>query len=128
MQKLIFIVLSVFIGMSTYAQENSEKILGKWTNEDQTRVIEFVKNGDEFEAIVRQAENPEGIGRKPITSLKYHKENTYKGGTVHIFARNTTAKCSAKIINKNELEIKAEFGIISRTNTWRRINIENSGT
>ncbi len=85
MQSFILFIASTLLGISTFAPTNNDTILGQWTNEDNSRVLEFVKNGSEYEAIVRKAELPAYIGKKQITSLKYDKKNAYVDGTLHIF-------------------------------------------
>lgn len=121
MQKLILFTIGFLMHFSvhTYAQTN-DKILGKWTNEERTRVIEFVKNGNTYEALIRSAEDPSLIGKKQITGLK-NKGNEYYGGTLHIFQKDKKLKCSASISSDNHLKLTASYGLISKTQTWKKL-------
>jgi hypothetical protein len=52
---LMLLVLAVALATGTRAQSSADVVLDKWTNEDQTRVIEFVKDGSGYQALIRQA-------------------------------------------------------------------------
>ncbi|PWG81507.1 DUF2147 domain-containing protein [Pararcticibacter amylolyticus] len=121
MQKMIILTVSLFIGFCVFAQTDNDKILGKWTNEDKSRVIEFVKNGDAYDAIIRQANDESLAGKKQITSLQKDGINTFKNGTVHVLKKSKTARCTAKLVNDDKLEITATFGMMSRKQTWSRV-------
>jgi uncharacterized protein (DUF2147 family) len=103
-------------------QNINDKLLGQWTNDDQNRVLEFVKNGSAYDAIIREADLPSHIGQKQITSLKHKKENYYKGGTLHILQKDRTAKCTAKLLSENQLELKVSMGLISKSAVWTRVS------
>lgn len=118
--KTLFAIALVVFGMSMKAQTSEDKILGKWTNEDKTRVIEFVKNGTSYDAIIRKAENGGVIGKKQISGLKPSGENNYENGTVYII-KSRTASCSAQITKDDLLNIKASYGMMSKTQVWTRL-------
>lgn len=119
--KILFALALVVFGMSMKAQTSGDKILGKWTNEDKTRVIEFVKNGTSYDAIIRKAENGSVIGKKQISGLKPSGENNYVNGTVYIIKKSRTASCSAQITKDDLLNIKASYGMMSKTQVWTRL-------
>lgn len=121
MQKFVFLMLGVLLGISAGAQSTGDKILGKWMNEDKSRIIEFIKNGSAYEAVIRKAENQSLVGKKQITSLKYKKGNAYNGGTLHIFQRNKKVNCSAKFESDTKLELKASIGLMSTTQVWIKV-------
>ncbi len=114
-------MVSVLLGISTYAQSNNDKILGKWTNEDKSRVIEFVKNGSSYDAIINKAESSSLVGKKQITALKHSKENHYTDGTLHIIQKGKTASCSAKLVSDTKLALKASIGFMSKTQVWTKL-------
>jgi uncharacterized protein (DUF2147 family) len=122
MQRLILLMLCGIWGIGTFGQNINDKILGQWTNDEQDRVLEFVKNGSVYDAIIREADPSSFIGQKQITSLKHNKENDYKGGTLHIFQKGRTAKCSAKLLSENQLELKVSMGLISKSTVWTRVS------
>lgn len=121
MQRLFFLMVSVLLGISTYAQNSNDKILGKWTNKDKSRVIEFVKNGSAYEAVIIKAESSSLVGKKQITALKHNKDNAYKDGTLHIIQKGKTANCSAKLVSDTKLELKASIGFMSKIQVWKKI-------
>ncbi len=121
MQSLMFLMFSAILGMGTINSNDSDKILGQWTDEDQTRILEFVKNGDVYEAIIIEADPASYIGKKQITSLKFHKKNVYKDGTLHILKKDRTATCSAKLISDTEMKLKVSIGMMSKSAVWTKL-------
>lgn len=119
--KTLFALAFIILGISMKAQTSGDGILGKWTNEDKTRVIEFVKNGTSYDAIIRKAENGSAIGKKQISGLKPNGENNYVNGTVYLIKKSKTASCSAQITKDNLLNIKASYGMMSKTQVWTRL-------
>lgn len=114
-------MVSILLGTSIDAQSSNDQILGKWTNEDKSRVIEFVKNGSSYDAVIIKAENASYIGKKQITNLKSDKNNAYKGGTLHVYQKEKTANCSAKLVSRTKLELKASVGIMSKSQVWTKV-------
>ena len=84
MQKLTLTLLVYLLNLTIYAQNGAEKIWGKWANEDKSRVIEFVQNGDKYDAIICGASDKSIIGKKRITGLKPFSDETYSDGTQSI--------------------------------------------
>ncbi|MBK8493212.1 MAG: DUF2147 domain-containing protein [Saprospirales bacterium] len=121
MQQFIFLSLCMLFCMSTFAQNTNDRILGQWTDEDHTRVLEFVRNGSFYDAIIREAEPSSLIGKKQITSLKYDTGNAYKDGLLHAFQKGKTANCSAKLLEDNKLQLKASKGLTSKSSVWTRV-------
>lgn len=118
--KNLILMMFVFWGINSFAQTTDNSILGKWTNEDKTRVIEFVKNGNAYDAIVRSAEDKSLIGKKQISGLTQKDATSFVNGTVYIFKRNRTAKCSANL-NGKFLQLQASMGLMSKSQTWTRL-------
>lgn len=124
MKKIIIttqFLLSIF-SISINAQILTiDVIKGKWTNEDKSRVIEFVQNGNTYEAIIRYDEDKSLVGQKQISGLQISGENTFKNGTVHIIKKGKSAKCTAKILSNNKLELRASNGLISKSQIWTKL-------
>lgn len=114
-------MVSILLGTSIYAQASNDQILGKWTNEDKSRVIEFVKNGSYYDAVIIRSVNVSYIGKKQITNLKSDKDNAYKGGTLHVYQKGKTASCSAKLVNGTKLELKASNGFMYKSQVWTKV-------
>lgn len=122
MKRLFFALVIILIGVKVSAQVSGDKILGKWINEDKTRIIEFVKNGSAYDAIIRKAENSDVIGRKQITQLVSAGEGTYNNGIIHVIKGNKTVNCKANLLTNGKLEIKGSKGLISKSQVWGRYN------
>lgn len=121
MQQFIFLSLCMLFSMSAMAQNTNDRILGQWIDQDQTRVLEFVKNGSSYDAIIREAEPNSLIGKKQISSLKYDKGNAFKDGLLHVLQKGKTATCSAKLLDDNKLQLKASKGLASKLSVWTRV-------
>ncbi len=125
MQHLMLLLASVLLGINPFPSETNDQILGKWANEDQTGVLEFVKNGSSYDAIILEAKNPAYIGEKQITSLSYHKKNQYKGGTLYAFEKGQTLNCAAKLISDTQLELRMSKGPFTQKRTLTRLEEPN---
>ncbi|MDF2551059.1 MAG: hypothetical protein K0R77_334 [Chryseobacterium sp.] len=121
MQKIILMVTGLLFSLNIFAQTTHDKILGKWTNEDKTRIIEFVKSGDAYDAIIRKAEDNSIVGKKQITALKATGTTSFADGTLHIIKKGKTAKCTASLSGDTMLYIKASHGMMSKTLTWTKL-------
>lgn len=106
---------------AAYAQTatTADGIVGKWTNEDKTRILEFVKNGTTYEAVIVQAPDQQMVGKKQITGLQY--ANGSYTGSVYLPKKNKTLPCTIKLKNATTLELSAKAGFMSKTQTWTRI-------
>lgn len=121
MQRVVSILTVVLLGLHVFAQAVNDKILGRWINEDQTRVIEFVRNGNNYDAIIRKADDKSLIGKKQITGLQSSGVTSFINGTIHIIKKGKTAKCTATLSADGKLYIEASYGMMSRSQTWTRV-------
>lgn len=120
--KSIFMIAFALFGINTWAQQATNPILGKWTDEKGERMFEIVQNANgSYDAIIRKAENRDVIGKKQITSLKASNNKTYQNGTIHLFSRGKTGKCSAKLLDAKTLEVTGKVGVFSKTAIWKKI-------
>ncbi|NCT73737.1 MAG: DUF2147 domain-containing protein [Chitinophagaceae bacterium] len=120
--KAVVLMLISISGMITglSAQTSGDAILGKWTNEDKTRVIEFVKAGSGYEAIIKEAPDKSLIGVKQLTGLEYDGAG-YKG-QVHLPKKGKSYNCSLKVKADGLLELTAKAGIMSKSQLWKKVN------
>lgn len=121
---LVTFLLAVFLGntMTNYAQTastNADSILGKWTNADKTKIIEFLKNGNAYEAIVRKAGNSESIGKKMITDLAFNGKKYI--GKVYIPKTKKKYDCSIVFLNSKTIELTAKSGFMSQSRQWTKV-------
>lgn len=121
MQRIILIITCLTLNLSLFAQSDNNPILGKWTNEDKTRVIEFVENGTTYDAIIREAEDKSLLGKKQISGLKSTDGVNFLNGTLYIIKRGKSSKCSAKLLGSDQLQLKASYAGISKTQTWTKL-------
>jgi uncharacterized protein (DUF2147 family) len=124
MQHLMLLALWALFSMGPAGNEPSDQILGQWTNEDRSGVLEFVKNGSDFDAIVRKAPIPDYIGKTQIASLKFQKDNRYEGGTFYAFKKDKTLRCAATLYSANELELKLSKGPMTQKRILTRFHPE----
>lgn len=116
----MIMVVAALWGMTAHAQSAEENILGQWTVKEKGHVIEFVKQGDTYEAVIKKTDEAAYIGKKQITELKYHKKNQFKGGTFYAHRKGKELPCSVKLLEDNQLELTIDLGITSRSQVWTR--------
>ena len=122
MQQFFHVILFVVLGARLLTQNINDKTFGQWTDDNQARLIEFVKNYSAYEAIIRAADLYFLIGKQQITSLGYAQENDYRGGALHIIQKDRTAKCLVKLLSENQLELKVSMGSISKSAVWTQVS------
>lgn len=115
----IAIFLLTAIIADAKAQSNSDDILGKWTNEDKTRVLEFVKTGSDYEAVIKEAPDKTLVGKKQITGLK-HNNGSYKG-SLYLPKRGKILPCTLTIKSDSSLQLSAKAGFMSQSQTWTKV-------
>ncbi len=101
------------------AQTNPDNILGKWTNEDKTRVLEFAKRGNFYEAVIQEAPDKNLIGQKQITNLRYD-DGVYRGN-LYLPKRGKTLSCTISVKDNSKMELSAKAGMMSQSQTWTRV-------
>lgn len=114
----IFVLTALFT--TAQAQTSADNILGKWTNEDKTRVLEFIKSGDNYEAIIKESQDKSLVGKKQITDLKYGN-GSYKGN-VYLPKRGKTFPCTLTIKSDGSLQLSAKAGFMSQSQIWTKVN------
>lgn len=119
--KILSIAIFLFTALTTMGQAhtNADSILGKWTNEDNNRVLEFIKTGSSYEAVVKEAPDKNLIGKKQITGLIY-KNGTYKG-SVYLPKRGKTFPCTLTVKSDGSLQLAAKAGFMTQVQIWRRV-------
>jgi uncharacterized protein (DUF2147 family) len=116
---LALIVFAVGLLTTAYAQTNGDTILGKWTNEDKTRVLEFVKAGTGYDAIIREAPDQDLIGKKQLTRMAY--SNGIYTGNVLLPKKGKSYSCTLKMKTDMTMELTAKAGFMSRSQVWARV-------
>jgi hypothetical protein len=80
----------------------------------------MVKNGTLYEGIIRESEHPSVVNVKQISSLKHDKDNTYKDGSFYVIRKDKKINCSATLVNDTVMELKVNFGPMSKKILWNR--------
>lgn len=120
MKPLLMII--IFIGgllTVAKAQTNVDAILGQWTNEDKSRVIEFIKNGSSYNAVIKKAPDNSIVGKDQLTGLVY-KNGSYSG-KVNVLKKGKSYPCTVSVKNDGTLQITARAGFISKSQTWIKV-------
>ncbi|MGC3979347.1 MAG: hypothetical protein QM751_14655 [Paludibacteraceae bacterium] len=74
MKKLILLTVTLLMRVGLFAQNQNDMILGEWENKEKTHIVEFVKNGNTYEAIIRKSKNSSVIGKKTNCRIKTIKQ------------------------------------------------------
>lgn len=119
--KRLLMILSLVAGSfsTTYAQKNPDDILGKWTNEDKSRVFEIVKSGNGYNAVIQEAPSKDIIGKNQLVDLLYN-DGIYKG-KVYLPKKGKGYPCTVVVKSDGTLELTAKAGFMSRSQTWTRV-------
>ncbi|MAN27568.1 MULTISPECIES: DUF2147 domain-containing protein [Mesonia] len=120
--KNLLMTMLFAIGLSASAQEVQDPMIGLWKDGSSDRTFEVVQNSaGSYDAIIHKAENKDVIGKKQITNLKAVGNKKYDGGTIHLFSRNKTGKCSAELKDLKTLEIVGKVGFFSKSAIWKKL-------
>jgi len=137
-QYLLIVALSLFSNF-LFSQENANSILGQWHNEDSTQVVEFVKNGDVYNAklVFIDKENAEYIldinnddenlkhkkvlGSYVWTNFTYSADKEqWRDGSIYNYTNGNVY--TGKIqIEGNELRLTGYYGFfffLAKTQKW----------
>ncbi|PZP41664.1 MAG: hypothetical protein DI598_17935 [Pseudopedobacter saltans] len=120
MYKVLFSFLLMLVSMAGFSQNTKDPIIGKWTDDAQDRTIEFVAQGDHFNAVILKAKDGSLVGKTQISGLQKNGSDAYKNGTIYVIKQGKTASCTAKINGNNQLVITGKMGFFSKSQTWTR--------
>jgi len=116
---LVILFLTAGLLAAANAQTSPDAILGKWTNEDRTRVIEFVKAGVGYAAVIREAPDRSMVGKSQLTNLVY-SNGTYTGNVL-LPKKGKSYPCTLKIERDSTMQLTAKAGLMSKTQGWTRV-------
>lgn len=141
MKRLLLIpLLAILTHLSALAQNQADRIVGIWMNEDQTTKVEIFKAGNSYSGKIIWLAKPNNSEGKPfldknnpdrakrgqkilgltiITGLKY-TNNQWSNGTIYAPRRGMYADCSVALSNNGNLEITVTKSGFSRTKTWTK--------
>lgn len=114
------ILVAILLSLQVLTQSGNP-LVGRWINEDKSRVIEFFTNGDTYDALIREADDKSLIGRKQIAGLTTKDGKSFRNGTLFLIRKGKSAKCSARLTNGQTLEITGSVGLLSKSQTWTKL-------
>ena len=114
---VVFIIATFFVHKQT--QNSRDAVLGKWTNENKTRVVEFVNTGISYNAIIRKAPDESIVGKNQITDIIY--SNGIYNGKVNFPKKGKSYPCRLRIKNDGSIELTVKVGFINKSQIWTRI-------
>ena len=122
---MLFLLIACCLGaLRSTAQTDStqaDRILGRWTNEEKTRTIEFIKRDEVYEAfpVLPGSNQPDTKGRAVISGLRYDgKKYT---GQAYAPKQNRQFACSIVLQGNDKMVLTGKVGFISQTRTWTRV-------
>ena len=146
MQKSIIFSLLVLFSLCSfsYAQTESDDVVGVWQNGEGTGMIKIIRNGEKYQGKIVWLKEPidpetkkpkldknhpdEKVRNRPVLGLTntwgfvYKGENTWEDGSIYDPKNGNTYSCTMKLKDKNTLEVRGYIGIslIGRTDVWTR--------
>ena len=94
---IVFLILTLG---NSFAQNNSDQILGKWVSEDKARTVEVFKENGKYSAKIIDAKNKLQVGKLIVWGLQYdNQEKEWSGGEVQLPDMSHSASCYVKLKN-----------------------------
>ena len=136
-QCLAYLLITFLIHSTLFAQE-SDKILGKWLNEEQDATVEVYKKGDNYYGKIVWLEdssysddfNPDPtlrerkvLGVNILQAFNYISgENAWQNGTIYNPRNGKTYSCKMWLNKNGSLSIRGfvGFSFLGKTTTWTR--------
>lgn len=146
MQKSIILSLLVLFSICSFsfAQTESDIIVGVWKNGEGTGMIKIIRNGEKYQGKIVWLKEPidpetgkpkldknhpdEKVRSRSLLGLTntwgfvYKGENIWEEGSIYDPKNGNTYNCTMKLKDKNTLEVRGYIGIslIGRTDVWTR--------
>ncbi|TWI20367.1 DUF2147 domain-containing protein [Sphingobacterium siyangense] len=117
---IIPVLLLVLCSSFTDFVQKDDRLLGTWQSEEKDRVIEFVKNGDHYDAIIRDAQDKSLIGKKQITGITQKSEGNFTG-QLYVFQKNKEFPCKIQVKSDNKLVVTVKVAFVSKSMDWTKI-------
>lgn len=121
MQTISSALAGLLLSLHLLTQSGSDPLTGKWTSDDKSRVIEFVRNGKAYDALIREAADKTLIGQTQIAGLTTKDGKSFRNGTLFLIKKGKSAKCTARMLDGHTLEITGTVGLLSKSQTWTKL-------
>ena len=135
------------MSIASWAQSESDAVLGVWETGSGKARIKIDKNGETFMGRIVWLREPndetgkpkvdknnpdEGLRQKPLLGYHLLKNFTYSGnktwedGTIYDPENGSTYSCTIAMVDENTLEVRGYIGVtlFGRTDVWKRVIIK----
>lgn len=120
---ILKLVTLSFLLLACFSIVDSDQIIGKWQNPDENRQIEIFKEGGLYYGKIHwlkdTKDNKVKKGDVVMKDIKFSDEKWI--GKIKVPARDNAFDMEITMPNKDKLNIKASYGIMSRIKVWTRI-------
>jgi len=120
---ILKLVTLSFLLLAVFSIDSSDQIIGKWQNPDKNRQIEIFKKGDLYYGKIHWLKDTKDIKVKKgdivMKDIKFSDEKWI--GKIKVPARDSDFDMEITMPDKDKLNIKASYGIMSRIKVWTRI-------
>jgi len=146
--KLILLMIAAFLFVlpASYAQKNTDDILGIWMNEDEDAHIEITKRNDQYFGKLVWLKNPtdedtgkpkldkensdETLRSRPtwgleiLTNFVFDGADRWKDGKIYDPKKGKTYSCYMKFEDEKKIKIRGFIGVtlLGRTTYWTRVD------
>ncbi|RSK24050.1 DUF2147 domain-containing protein [Hymenobacter metallilatus] len=145
MKKILFLCLSLFLGLVGAASAQSLSPLGVWTNSEKKATFEIYKCGNKLcgKIVTLTVPNDPKTGKPKTDSMnpdpklrsrprlglvfmqgfEYDSDNKWDDGKIYDPESGKTYSCYMKMENANTMEVKGYIGfsLIGKSQTWTRV-------
>lgn len=123
MKLFLFKIISIICLWYNGNTNTGDQIIGKWQNPDKDRQVEIFKKGTQYFGKIHWLKDSEEVKVKKgdIVMKNIEFEDGKWLGKIKVPAKENDFDMEITMPNKDQLNIKAKYGIMSRTKIWSRI-------
>lgn len=143
MKKISLLLAGLFVGLMSFAQSNSDAILGDWYNQEKDAIINIYEEGGKYHGKITWMLNPLDENGKPKTdplnpdeSLRsrarlgmvimynfvFEGDNEWDDGNIYDPKSGNEYSGTMTLTSENNLDLRGYVGIslFGRTSNWTR--------
>lgn len=123
--KLYLFKLTTFFILLLFGNptDTKDQIIGKWENPDKTRQVEIFKKGDLYYGKIVWLKDTQNVKVKKGDVVMFDiqfSENKWVG-KIKVPAKENAFDMEITMPSTDKLNIKASYGLLSKTKIWTRI-------